>query len=112
MVEDVLNDFDISKQQLLAIVTDNASNMNLAVEKLAEDCIVDENEDDVEVEDIPTLDEISTWAFAYHSEFKNMSHMRCAAHTLQFAIRDGLKVRHVASLISKIRQVVIAARTP
>ncbi|CAK8687693.1 unnamed protein product [Clavelina lepadiformis] len=41
-----------------------------------------------------------------------MSHMRCAAHTLQLAIRDGLEVRHVASLISKIRLVVIAARTP
>ncbi|CAK8690142.1 unnamed protein product [Clavelina lepadiformis] len=112
MVEDVLNDFDISKQQVLAIVTDNASNMTLAVKKLSEDCFVDENEDDVKVEGIPTLDEISTLAFANHSEFKNMSHMLCAAHTLQLAIRDGLKVRHVASLISKIRQVVIAARTP
>ena len=38
--------------------------------------------------------------------------MRCAAHTLQLAISDGLKVRHVASLISKIRQVVVAARSP
>ena len=38
--------------------------------------------------------------------------MRCAAHTLQLAIRDGLKVRHVALLISKIRQVVVAARSP
>ena len=28
------------------------------------------------------------------------------------AIRDGLKVRHVASLISKIRRVVVAARSP
>ena len=75
MVEDVLNDFDISKQQVLAIVTDNASNMTLAVDKLAEDCVVDENEDGVEAEGIPTLDEISTLAFAYYSEFKNMSHM-------------------------------------
>ena len=41
-----------------------------------------------------------------------MTHMQCAAHTLQLAIRDRLKVRHVASLISKIRQVVAAGRSP
>ena len=31
---------------------------------------------------------------------------------MQLAIRDGLKVRHVASLISKICQVLVAARSP
>ena len=41
-----------------------------------------------------------------------MTHMRCAGHTLQLTIRDGLKVRNVASLISKIRHVVVAARSP
>ena len=38
--------------------------------------------------------------------------MRCAAPTLQLAIRDGLKVRHVTSPIRKIRQIVRAARSP
>ena len=112
LVEDVLKNFEISKQQVLEVVTDNASNMTLAVQKLSEDSIniVAENED--ELEGISTLEEETSLAFRYDSEFKTMTHIRCAAHTLQLAIRDGLKVRHVASLISKIRQVVVAARLP
>ena len=39
LVEDVLKDFEISKQQVLAVVTDNVSNMILAVQKLSEDSI-------------------------------------------------------------------------
>ena len=38
--------------------------------------------------------------------------MRCAVHTLQLAIRDGLKDHHAANLIGKLRQVAVAARTP
>lgn len=38
--------------------------------------------------------------------------MRCAVHTLQLAIRDGLKDQHASNLISKLRQVAVAARTP
>ena len=56
LVEDVLKDFEISKQ-VLVVVTDNASNMTLAVQKLSEDSIniVAENED--ELEGISTLEE-------------------------------------------------------
>ena len=72
--------------------------------------IVAENKD--ELEGISTLEEETSLGFRYDSEFKKMTHMRCTAHTLQLAIRDGLKVRYVASLISKIRQVVVAARSP
>ena len=39
LVEDVLMDFVISKQQVLAVVTDNGSNITLAVQKLSEDSI-------------------------------------------------------------------------
>ena len=106
LAEDVLKDFEISKQQVLAVVTDNASNMTLAVQKLSEDSIniVAENED--ELEGISTLEEETSMACRYHSDFKTMTHMRCAAHTLQLALRDGLKVRHVASLISKGLQMI------
>ena len=112
LVEDVLTNFEISKQQVLAVVTDNGSNITLPVQKLSEDSItvVAENKD--ELEGISTLDEETSLAFRYDSECKTMTQMRCAAHTLQLAICDGLKVRHVASLISKICQVVVAARSP
>ena len=33
VVEDIMKGFEISKQQVLAVVTDNASNMTLAVQK-------------------------------------------------------------------------------
>ena len=38
--------------------------------------------------------------------------MRSTVHTLQLAIRDGLKDHHAADLIGKLRQVAIAARMP
>ena len=38
--------------------------------------------------------------------------MRCAVHTLQLAIRDSLKEKHLNRLVSKVRHVAIIARTP
>lgn len=46
------------------------------------------------------------------SKLYSIKHMRCAVHTLQLAIRDGLKEKRTATLLSKIRQVTIACRTP
>ena len=86
--------------------------MTLAVQKLSEDSITVVTENKDKLEGISTSDEETSLTFRYDSECKTMTHMRCAAHTLQLAIRDGLNMRHVASLISKIRQVVIAARSP
>ena len=96
LVEDVLRDFEISKKQVLAVVTNNASNMTLAVKKLSEDSVVDENEAESEQEGTSTLDETIALAFTdYSQEFSTMSHMRCAAHTLQLAIRDEIGRAHV-----------------
>ena len=42
-------------------------------------------------------------------------HMRCGVHTLQLAIPNGLAERNdniINNLISKIRQVIVAARKP
>ena len=63
LVEDVLKDFEISKQQVLAVATDNASNMILAVQKLSEDSIniVAENKD--ELEGISTLEKKTSLGF-------------------------------------------------
>ena len=93
-------------------MADNASNVILAAQKLSEDSITVIAEIEDKLEGISILEEETSLAFRYDSEFKTMTHMRCAAHTLQLAIRDGLKVRHAASLISKIRQAVVAARPP
>jgi len=38
--------------------------------------------------------------------------MRCAVHTQQLAIRDGLKGEYASNLISEVRHVVTSARKP
>ena len=39
-------------------------------------------------------------------------HMQYAVHTLQLAIRDGLKEKQVKQFITKLRQIATTARTP
>ena len=41
-----------------------------------------------------------------------INHMRCAVHTQQLAIRDGLKEEYASNLISEVSHVVTAARKP
>ena len=41
-----------------------------------------------------------------------INHMRCAVHTQQLAIKDGLKGEYASNLISEVRHVVTAARKP
>lgn len=101
LIEEVLNKFDIKKHQIIAIVTDNASNMILTTEKLN-----DENEN-IEEQECEIVDEFSRDAFK-----NDIQHMRCAAHTLQLAIRDGLKNKNASKIIAKLRHVAVTARTP
>ena len=58
------------------------------------------------------LDEVFDSALSRMVDFSTTTHMRCALHTLQFAIRDGLKKKHVNRLVSKVCHVAISARTP
>ena len=105
-LETVLKEFNLKKQQVLAIVTDNASNMARSVEKFK---VLPEVEAD---EDSSALDEVFDSAMSRMVGFSSTTHMRCAVHTLQLAIRDGLKEKHVNRLVSKICHVAITARTP
>ena len=42
----------------------------------------------------------------------HIEHMRCAAHTLQLAIEDGLKMREIKKIVGKLRNCAKEARTP
>lgn len=122
LIEKVLKDFNIDKDNIISIVTDNASNMVKTIEKLNESQEADSSEESRESTDDNTalmteadqeqtdesLDDVAEEA----SKLCKIRHMRCAVHTLQLAIRDGLKDRHAANLIGKLRQVAVAARTP
>ena len=76
---DTLKQFNISKQQVLACVVDNASNMIRTVQLLNEE--EGDEDDDEEIKEIQ--DSLSIDHAIYH--------MRCAEHTLQLGIREVLK---------------------
>ena len=74
LVEDVLDDFEISKLHIFAVVKNNASKMTPADKQLSEDSttVADENE----LESTSTLHEETSLALRYNSEFRTMTHMR------------------------------------
>ena len=87
---DTLKQFNISKQQVLACVVDNASNMTRTVQLLNED----EGDEDDDEEIVEIQDSLSVDHTIYH--------MRCAEHTLQLGIRDVLKKRASGKVFNKI----------
>ncbi len=117
LIESVLKDYGIEKSQIIAIVTDNASNMVKTVKMLNEDNNLNFEENSKLTREILLLDDIEIDGniddlIDEASGFFKIRHMRCATHTLQLAIRDGIKQRDVSNLISKARQVALTARTP
>ena len=96
MVEKVLDEFEIKKEQVIYIITDNASNMLSMVEKLN---AVTEEENDCEVEpfndDIDPDDGHLDNAAENSVMLSHIEHMRFTVHTLQLSIRDGLKEQHI-----------------
>ncbi|XP_073431995.1 uncharacterized protein [Dendrobates tinctorius] len=135
LVEKVLQDYVLKKEQVLAIVTDNASNMistiklmdeNNEGEQLLEEYFtfsmlemeghspvsITEEQTDITTEeqqnDSLQLDDLVDAA----SHLFPIHHMRCVVHTLQLAITDCLQEGHAGILISKVRKSAIAARAP
>ena len=90
----------IKKQQVLAIVTDNVSNMARSVEKFNKVDVLPGVEAD---EGSSALDEVFDSALSRTVDFSSTTYMRYTVHTLQLAIRDGLKEKHVYRLVSKVR---------
>ena len=42
----------------------------------------------------------------------NIHHMRCVVHTLQLAVKDGLKQPHCEKLLTKTRHIISKLRSP
>ena len=132
IVCNVLYGYGLKKEQIPAIVTDNASNMISTIKKINQSVteyqLDDNDEDTIDVntssasEDYdPEPDEsYRNLDFSYEFYFSldttvidsRIHHMRCAVHTLQLAICDGLKGRHASKLISIVRSIAICARAP
>lgn len=63
--------------------------------------------DEVDEDDVGILDEFVEAA----AKLSTIHHMRCAVHTLQLAIRDGLRQPYAANLVGRVRNIAVAART-
>lgn len=93
-IEKVLSDFDINKRQLYTITTDNGRNLIKAVELLNTNSDSEsDSEEGNEFEDV--VSEIN---------FDNILSIKCAAHTLQLAVKDFL--RDYVANIDKARKMV------
>ena len=87
---DTLKQFNISKQQVLACVVDNASNITRTVQPLNKE--EGDEDDDEEIKDIQDSLLID----------HTIDHMRCAEHTLQLGIRDVLKKKASGKVFNEI----------
>jgi len=86
---DTLKQFNISKQQVIVCVVDNASNMTRTAQVLNED--EDDDEEIEEIQDSLSIDHI-------------MHHMRCSEKTLQLGIRIVLKKGRAEKFLTKLRK--------
>ncbi|XP_073540576.1 uncharacterized protein [Phyllobates terribilis] len=128
LVEKVLQDYELKKEQVLAIVTDNASNvistiklMNERNEQQLEENVgfsmfemeghsavhVTEEQTDITTEEqqnyILEIDDLVEAA----SKHFHIHHMGCVVHRLQLAIRDSLQEGHAENLIGKVRKLLL-----
>ena len=108
-LETVLKEFNIKKQQILAIVIDNALNMVKSVEKFNKMDVLPEVEAN---EDGSGLDKVFDSALSGMVDFSTMTRMRYMVHVLQLAICDGLMEKHEDRLVSKVHHIATTTRTP
>ena len=130
IVCDVLDGYGLKKEHILAIVTDNASNMISTIKKINQSVtkyqLNDSDEDTIDVstssasEDYDPEPDESYRNPDFSDEFyfsldttvidSRIHHMQCAVHTLQSAICDALNGRYASKLIGIVRSIAIRAR--
>ncbi len=93
-IKEVLDEFGISELQVVGCTTDNASNMVCGIQQLHDEA---ELQTIIDIE----IDEVDGAVEALTGESVHMVHVRCAAHTLQLAVRDALETQQ--PLLEKVR---------
>ncbi|XP_034476696.1 uncharacterized protein LOC117783377 [Drosophila innubila] len=100
-IKTILADFSITKEQIYTITTDNGRNMVKAVELLSS-CEADgDDEDDLDDEEL-----------LKNLKIHSISSIKCAAHTLQLAVKDFLQRLESFDFFEKARRIVKLLRTP
>lgn len=117
----ILNDFDISLDQLFSVTTDNAGYMLLSSEILdeiaEEDCDATTNaelsEDQIDEEFYRQLLKETEQEFLHHTTPEHVKSIPCGAHRFQLAIENALdKSTRTNNLIGSIRAIMKKLRTP
>ena len=105
-----MQQFGIAKGNVLCLVVDNVNNMTKTIERL--------NECDPEADPSNTQDETANESEDYGNIEDdcamriNIHHLRFAVHTLQLAIKDGLKQPHYDKLLTKTCHIVSKLGSP
>ncbi|GLV36174.1 hypothetical protein CBL_21482, partial [Carabus blaptoides fortunei] len=110
MVEKVLEKYSIDIQQIYSITTDNGANMISFVNLLGIE--IEDEYSVIEIEN-ETRDHFEDGVFFDNNfTFNNLIGIRCAAHTLQLAIKDSIKNADLNEFISDARELVKKLRIP
>lgn len=127
-VMNTLNSFKIELKQVLGVITDNASNMVRCCQQINEEAeeesqgmepdlsslSLDDLEDELssfeEEDDVIQEGELDLDSAGGEKLIPNVSHLRCAVHTLQLSINDALRDKAVAAFLCRPRDVAKAAR--
>ncbi|GFR07586.1 zinc finger BED domain-containing protein 4 [Trichonephila clavata] len=111
MVEKVLEKYNIDIQQIYSITTDNGANMISFVNLLGSE--IEDEVIEMENENFETRHHFEDGVFFYHNfSFNKLIGIRCAAHTLQLAIKDSIKNADFNEFISDARGLVKKLRIP
>jgi hypothetical protein len=113
-VIEILASYEIKREQILSITTDNGSNMITAVAAMNKNSIDSEEEsstsEEIDEEDLiyKQMLQDEEYVNKIEEEFKNedVEGFRCAAHTLQLAVLDALKLGSVERLINRVRELM------
>ena len=103
LILEVLSKFNLSVEQVFSITTDNARNMLKAIELVSEDNIISPNDEHEDEDDDNNSIDI---------ELQDVLSIKCAAHTLQLAVKDALNNNSHQATISQCRRLAKKLRTP
>ena len=104
VLKEILNKFSIEEKMIFSITTDNGSNMIKAVKDLAHD-LEDDDEDDADDLDVSD-DELMV-----ADDVNILKSVRCAAHTLQLAIKDFFDLEVAKKVLIKARLLATTLRS-
>ncbi|XP_054087738.1 uncharacterized protein LOC128922139 [Zeugodacus cucurbitae] len=106
-IKTLLNEFNLHKEQIYTITTDNGKNMVKAVDIMNRCEVSDLNDADNVLEESLYNEEVTT-----NLRIHSISSIKCAAHTLQLAVKDFMLSLESVEVIEKARKIVKLLRTP